>query len=98
MHEYAHHPQPKIRQCPQCLKIYAICTKAKTKVREHLDDEHMCGPEVASRDLILHGKTNLTKNKLKFTNKIIKSNKEKRKICTQLGKQTLKICKPGPRE
>ena len=23
-HEYAHHPQPKIRQCPQCLKIYAI--------------------------------------------------------------------------
>ena len=43
MHEYAHHPQPKIRQCPQCLKIYAVCTKAKTKVREHLDDEHMGG-------------------------------------------------------
>ena len=37
-------------------KNLTICTKAKTKVREHLDDEHMCGPEVASRDLILHGK------------------------------------------
>ena len=58
-------------------KNLSICTKAKTKVREHLDDEHMCGPEVASRDLILYVKTNLTRNKLKYTNKIIKSNKEK---------------------
>ena len=35
-HEYAHHPQPKIRQCPQCLKI---CTNVKNKEKEHLDDD-----------------------------------------------------------
>ena len=36
MHEYAHHPQPKIRQCPQCLKI---CINVENKEGEHLDDD-----------------------------------------------------------
>ena len=64
MHEYAHHPQPKIRQCPQCLKI---CINVENKERDHLDND--CGNVDELPDLMLQNtETNIKehKNKLKI--------------------------------
>jgi hypothetical protein len=74
MHEYAHHPQPKVRQCPQCLK-YMQCKRDKE--REHLDDGHRNvteHPEMILQNTQIIMKTHKSKLKTK-AHKTHKSNK-----------------------
>ena len=74
-YEYAHHPQPKMRQCPQCLKI---CVNVKNKEGEHLDDDGGDMDELP--DLMLQNtQVNIKAHKKKQTeNKAHKTHENKR--------------------